>query len=807
MCGAVGCGGRPTFGKTPAVNRLPALVLLVLVGCPNPNYTRLYHTEPKAPSLSQEDIEAMKTLGPTLIDQGINFSVYSEAAERIEVLLFDDPESNLPTRQFPLQRFGDVWNLYVEGVGLGQHYGYIAWGSNWHYDPDWRPGTIKGFVADVDAAGARFNPNKLLFDPYGKALHRDHDWSKGSIASGPKRTEVTYGAAAKTVVVKSAYEWSANEAQFRTSRQDPNWVGHRPNDLILYEVHAKGFTASPASGVMYPGTYRGLAEKADYFKDLGITAIELMPIHEKPLDGGYWGYQTLSFFAPELSFASRRQNAEVIDEFKAMVDALHQRGIEVIVDVVFNHTGEGGFWRNKLEFDLTPDPAADEALLNFDAKEVTGLYSYRGLDNHAYYALVPDDPGFYWNDTGVGNQMRANHRPMRKLIVDSLRYYVEEFHVDGFRFDLAAALGVKDLDYKGWVATDSVLQDIVDDPVLQKYNTRLIAEPWSAGGTQVGGFPVSTSRPGYGFGEWNGSFRDFWRRAINEGAPMSYGAGQALTGSSDFYRWNGRKPYHSINFATCHDGFTMYDLFSYAMKQNKCGPLNPVCCDNPFSSFCDRDSGESNNHSRDWGQNAEAVKRQMMRNLFVAMLIAHGTPMLYGGDEWLRTQLGNNNAYSTSADNEYNWFDWGVWESKDDRHRMHDFVRQLVRFRKEHAYAFAPTEYDPVAFAWKTPQNTDMNDAAWARRALMQHYYDGTKGKELAILINMEDGAVDFTLPTGRSWARVIDTQQYFDDPATLTSLGIALKASGNITLAQPMAVPGPTYGVQSRSIVVLEAQ
>ena len=428
--------------------RLPSLLLLLpLIGCPNTgDYARLYHTEAKAPSIDAADIEALKTLGPTLVDKGINFSVYSEAAERIEVLLFDDPESERPTRQFPLQRFGDVWNIYVEGIGVGQHYGYIAFGSNWKYDEKWVPGQITGFVADVDETGARFNPNKLLFDPYGKALHRDHDWSKGSVASGPKRTEVTYGASAKTVVVKSAYTWSDTETAWRDQRQDENWVGHKWSDLIIYETHPKGFTASPASGVQHPGTYLGIAEKADYFKDLGVNAVELMPIHEKPLDGGYWGYATLSFFAPEISYSSRQKLNEVMDEFKGMVDALHQRGIEVILDVVYNHTGEGGFWRNKLEFDLSPDPSTDSAVVNFDPKEVAGLYSYRGLDNAAYYGLSPDNQT-YWNNTGVGNEMRTNHRPFRKLTIDSLRYFVEEFHVDGFRFDLAPVLGEKDKDY------------------------------------------------------------------------------------------------------------------------------------------------------------------------------------------------------------------------------------------------------------------------------------------------------------------------------------------------------------------------
>ena len=788
-----------------------AVVALGLFGCEPGSGARLYRTEPRAPSLTAPQIENLETLGATLVDKGVNFAVYSERADRIEVLLFDDPESNEPTRQFPLERFGDVWNLYVEGLGPGQHYGFVAWGPNWKYDPTWFPGSIKGFEADVDADGNRFNPNKLLFDPYARALHRDHDWLKGNLASGPRRTEVTYGAASKSVIVQSRYEWSAEEDAWRQKRQDPEWAGHRWQDMILYEVHPKGFTASSASGVLHPGTYLGFAEKADYLKDLGVTAVELMPVFEKPLDGGYWGYQTLNFFAAELSFASRRQLHEVMDEFKKMVDELHKRGIEVILDVVYNHTGEGGFWRNKLQFDASPDRSLDAQVVNFDPKEVAGLYSYRGLDNQAYYALSPDNQG-YWNNTGVGNETRCNHRPMRRLIIDSLRFWVEEMHVDGFRFDLAPILGEKDKDYNTWDdPRNTVLQDIIDDPVLQKHNVRIIAEPWSLIGAYVGAFPTAKDKPGAGWYEWNGRFRDWWRAFVNDdnwklNSTEVKDGGFLMTGSYDWFNWNGRRPYHSVNFVTVHDGFTLYDLFSYNQKQNKCGPLNPICCSEPFSPFCEFESGESNNRSRDWGQSAEPFKRQLMRNLFVAMMISHGTPMLYGGDEWLRTQLGNNNAYSTGADNPFNWFDWGVWEASDEKHRMRDFVRQLTRFRKEHGYALAPAAYGAGApFAWKSPANTDQVD--WGGKAVMMHYHDKTKGPELAILINMETGPVDFTLPAGRTWKRLLDTQEYFDLPATLQAQGKDARASNNISLDAPEPISGATYGVPTRSIVVLESK
>ncbi len=810
--------------RTPLI----ALAAVVLISCEPVDGARLYKTSPKATSLDAAAIERLEFLGPTIVDKGVNFGIYSERAERIELLLFDNPEAALPTRQFPMERFGNVWNLHVEGIGVGQHYGFIAWGPNWPYDPAWKPGTVVGFKADVDSEGNRFNPNKLLWDPYSKAIHRDHDWSKGSLATGPARAESTFAAASKSIVVQSRYAWSDNETTYRTRRQDENTPGHRWNDVILYELHPKGFTASAASGVEHPGTWRGLGEKVAYLKDLGVTAVHLMPPFEKPQEGGYWGYSTLSFFIAENTYSFRQEQHEIIDEFKWMVDQFHQADIEVYLDVVYNHTGEGGFWRDRLAFDFNPDNSIPPTLINVDPKEVVGLYNFRGFDNAAYYALT-DDKQSYVNNTGVGNGMRCNHTPFRKLIVDSLRYWVDEMHVDGFRFDLAPVLGERDLQYYVWEdPKNTVLQDIADDPILQKYNTRLISEPWGAGGydlglswngpnnnefsngwgTRIGLFPNSTNKPGTGWGEWNGRFRDWWRsfwniddfklnsREVKDG-------GFFLVGSPDWYRWNNRKPYHSVNFVTVHDGFTMYDLFSYDLKQNHCGPLNPICCTEPNSAWCEINSGESHNRSKSWGD--EAIKRQLMRNMFVALLISQGTPLLWSGDEWMRTQLGNNNAYSTRADNPYNWMDWGVWESNDDRHRMHDFVKQMIAFRKSHQYAFAPLEYEGNApFAWKSAQNTDQ--VAWDSKQLMMHFYDPSRGPELAVLINGEGGDVTFSLPQGRAWKRVIDTQSYFDLPETLVAQNRPQRDSNNIWLTGGEAVSTADYTVKARTVVVLEA-
>ncbi|MHB8873179.1 MAG: alpha-amylase family glycosyl hydrolase [Myxococcaceae bacterium] len=849
---------------------IPLLCAALAFGCPNESSPRLYRTADQPPpglvtdrpvslldeagpakvELTREGIRALRHLGPSLMEdaeggfRGVNFSVYSQRADKVRLLLFDDPESNRATQQFDMTRVGDVWNLFVEGVGLGQHYGFIAWGPNWQENADWYPGSIFGFNADVDTAGNRFNPNKLLFDPYCRAFHRKHDWSKGSAGTGPHRAELDYGAAMKCVVVKSQYAWSPEEEQWRKNRQDPAWSGHRAEDAILYEVHVKGFTMNSASGVEHFGTYRGFAEKADYFKDLGITTVALLPPFEKALDAGYWGYNTLAFFSPELSYASRRQQAEVIDEFKFMVEELHKRGIEVLIDVVYNHTGEGGLWRQKIK-----QGQAVSDLVNLDPEELASLFSYRGLDNASYYALAQGNNKLYSNQTGVGNETRCNNSPMRRLIVDSARFWVEEMHVDGFRFDLAPVLGEKDLEY--WLQDDprnTVLQDIIDDPVLQKYNVRVIAEPWGGGGGgfQLGNFPNSTGVPGYGWGEWNGHFRDWWRSFANaKGGYQTAGVTAdeyfklnsqvwdgyksvrndgyfVMNGSRGYFEPSKRKPYHSVNFITIHDGFTMYDMLSFDAKRNDCSPLNPICCENQLSPYCDeaRKSGEDNNRSRNWGMDGEDLKRQQMRNFFVAMMIGHGTPLLYGGDEWMRTQLGNNNTYTPEADNPYSWFDWGSWEAKDERWRMHDFVRQLIKFRKEHAYAFVRAEYEaePVkSYGWKNAQGADMAPTDWDKRQVMIHYKDPGKGPELAILINFEvdmldlkkDMPVNFTLPGlsgGRGWKRVVDTQLYFDSPAYLSGSALPLRSSANVNLKAPVAVPA-TYEVKGKSIVILEAR
>ena len=326
----------------------------------------------------------------------------------------------------------------------------------------------------------------------------------------------------------------------------------------------------------------------------------------------------------------------------------------------------------------------------------------------------------------------------------------------------------------------------------------------------MGNFPASTTQEGGGWGEWNANYRDWWRSFVNDDAwalNTTEGAadgGFTLTGSAGHFEDDGRRPYHAVNFVTVHDGFTMYDLFSYDNKQNGCGPLNPVCCSDPTSSWCDFDSGEDHNRSRSWGE--EGDKRLMMRNLFAAMMVSHGTPLILGGDEWLRSQHGNNNAYSTLADNSANWYQWGTWQANDERNRMFDFVRGVIQVRKDNLHAFAPETYGGGApFAWKSAANTEPPD--WGSRHLMQHYYDASAGPELLILINLERSERTFQLPAGRTWERLVDTQAWFDGDEYFGQSGDDRRASANVSLDAPEAVSSADYVAAQSSIVILRAR
>ena len=819
--------------------------------CDDSDKVRVFDSSPLAPSYSKlTSNDYFDILGATIIDKGVNFAVYSKNATRIEVLIFDseNPDTDQPLIHIPMikDENSNIWTLYVQGIGVGTHYGYIAFGPNWPYDPEFfsKRGAT-GFITDCDANGNRFNPNKLLIDPYTRRIHRDFDWGSGNPASGTARDVNDWKAAAKSVVIKSEYVWSDNEAKWRENRMKGDaFLGHGVNDAIYYEAHPKGFTMK-AIDISNPGTWKGIGEKAQYLADLGITALELMPVAEKPDDGTYWGYNTIAFFAPEQRFATsinqKRING-VHDEFKEMVDKLHQAGIEVILDVVYNHTGEGGFWRSKIgsnDFDYGTQS-------NFDDATAATIYSFRGLDNSEYYHLTElngSPNSGYLDQTGVGNQMRTNNKPFRRFILDNLRFWVNEMHVDGFRFDLASILGVDDANVWGdngyWFnfAKNTVLQDIIDDPELAKYNTRFIAEPWDIAHYAIGGFPVSSKGDKRAWSEWNGRFRDMVRRFVNWDDPRlnsddtippywegGLTMGDLLTGSSKMFGDDGRRPYNSVNFITAHDGFTLYDLVTYRNKKNGCGILNPICCKDRYNAFCDFTSGaKDDNYSRPWcaeGQSDamendhvnsmgvcehnkdEITKRQMIRNFFAFMMISHGSPMLLGGDEYMRTQFGNNNAYSDSADNEFNWFRWGDWLSDNAAVRMHHFVRDLIKIRKTFRVHLSPTEYSSQYFQWWNPTGKTDSDV-WSGKSIAMYYPKRDETPELFVIINMETSDVNFPLPDG-DWKVLADTQSYYDYDVFNNDPSLDKAATYNSNVDEGINTVRSTYGAKSRTIVIL---
>jgi glycogen operon protein len=566
-------------------------------------------------------------LGANWDGGGTNFSIFSEHAERVELCLFNDAgdEERVEVRN----RRALNWHCYLPGVGPGQRYGYRVYGR---YAPE---------------AGLRFNPAKLLIDPYAKAIEGTVDWEHDANvlpyvpgldedADLEPDDEDDSAAVPKSVVIDDAFLWE----------------GDRPPrvpfaDTIIYETHVKGFTMRhPDVREDLRGTYAGLASEpaVEYLRDLGVTAVELLPVHHISdeaflFDRGlhnYWGYSTIGYFAPHSEYAATGRRGEQVREFKGMVKALHRAGIEVILDVVYNHTGEGNH--------LGP------------------MLSFKGVDNTAYYRLIPEDPRFYMDFTGTGNSLNPVHPSVLRLIMDSLRYFVIDCHVDGFRFDLASALAREFFDVD---RLSAFFDTIHQDPVLSQ--VKLIAEPWDVGpgGYQVGNFPILWS-------EWNGvyrdSMRDFWRGHAGVGEFAS-----RLAGSADLYKSDGRDPFASINFITAHDGFTLRDLVSYETKRNQANG---------------EDNQDGTDDNRAWNCGVEgdtddagilALRERQQRNFLTTLFVSQGTPMLLGGDERSRTQHGNNNAWC--QDNQLSWYDWGEDLGAE---RMREFTRRLIRLRREH---------------------------------------------------------------------------------------------------------------------------
>ena len=553
-------------------------------------------------------------LGASVGPSGVNFSLYSHKASQVELLLFDRVDDSIPPRVITLDpekhRTYHYWHIFVPQLGPGQIYAYRVHGS---FDPN---------------NGLRFDPSKVLLDPYGRGIVVPQDYSRRA-AERPGGNTAT---AMKSVVVDaSSYDWEGDKP-----------LRHPSSQTVIYEMHVRGFTQNPNSGIPADirGTFRGLIEKIPYLQNLGITAVELLPIFQfDPQDCpaglvNYWGYAPVSFFAPHQAYSSRRDPLGPVDEFRDMVKALHRAGIEVILDVVFNHTAEG----------------------NRSGPTI----SFRGIDNTVYYVLEPDQSR-YANYSGTGNTLNANHSVVRRMIVDSLRYWVQEMHVDGFRFDLASILA---RDSSGLVLSNPpVLWDIESDPTLA--GTKMIAEAWDAAGLyQVGSFI------GDSWKEWNGLFRDNVRDFFRGGEGSLRRFADCLVGSHEIYRHKGREAEQSVNFVTCHDGFTLNDLVSYNQKHNDANRDN------------NRDGADDN---RSWNCGAEGptddreierLRNRQVKNFLTATVLSLGLPMLLMGDEVRRTQLGNNNFYC--HDNEANWFDWSLLEKHPDVYR---FVRLLLARR------------------------------------------------------------------------------------------------------------------------------
>jgi isoamylase len=669
-------------------------------------------------------------LGATWTGEGTNFAIFSENAEAVDLCLFDETGDETRIRLPEVTNY--VWHGYVPGVGPGQRYGFRVHGP---YEPK---------------RGHRFNARKLLIDPYAKAIEGDvcfgseiFGYPMDNFANRDRDLERANGddafAIPKCIVVDPSFDWQDD--------RHPDIPWHK---TVIYEVHVKGFTQQhPEIPEELRGTYAGFAHPAAiaHLKSLGITAVELLPVHHYNaypshlISVGlhnYWGYDSLGYFAPYSEYSASGKKGAQVNEFKQMVKALHQAGIEVILDVVYNHTGEGNH--------LGP------------------TFSLRGIDNAAYYRLVENNPRFYMDFTGCGNSLNVRHPQILKLIMDSLRYWVEEMHVDGFRFDLASALARELYDVDNLAAFFDIIHQ---DPVLSV--TKLIAEPWDLGegGYHVGNFPLWWS-------EWNGKYRDtmrdFWRAQHCRLGEFAF----RFTGSSDLYQANGKLPHASINFVTAHDGFTLNDLVSYNEKHNEANGEG------------NRD-GESYNRSWNCGIEGETqdqvillLRSQQQRNLLATLLLSQGVPMLLGGDELGRTQKGNNNTYC--QDNEIAWYNWDLRQKNAD---LCKFTHDLIAFRQQHPifcrrHWFQGREIHGsgvVDIAWFNPDGTPISDHEWHDVAVkaIGIFLNGEElitpdeqGRRVIddsflLLFNAYDDVREFSIPPTierKEWRVLLDTKE-----------------------------------------------
>lgn len=641
--------------------------------------------------------------GACVASNGVSFTINSHGATRCTLLLFK-PQAPKPYARIPFPdsyRIGDTYSMLVYDIKPDEF--EYAFSFDGPYEP------AKGFL---------FNEENVLLDPYSRAVTGQRKW--GEKPEGGKDFEY------RARVVKSSFDWG-NIKQLEQPFED----------LVIYEIHVRGYTKDKSSGVSAPGTFAGLKDKIPYLKDLGINAVELMPIFEfdemesaRVVDGvqlyNYWGYNTVSFFAPNTSYAFNEEHNHEGDELKSLIKALKENGIEVILDVVFNHTAEGN--------------------------EMGPCFSFKGIDNNVYYMLTPD--AHYYNFSGCGNVMNCNHPVVRNFIIDCLRHWAIEYRVDGFRFDLASILG---RDQNGApMANPPILESLAFDPVLGKM--KLIAEAWDAGGLyQVGSFP-SWNR----WAEWNGRYRDDMRSFLKGDDGMAGNAITRITGSRDLYSPESRGHKASVNFLTCHDGFTLYDLYSYNEKHNEKNGWNNTDGDNNGHSWNCGAEGETDD------PNVNGLRRRLIKNAFAALLCSRGPAMFFAGDEFCNTQFGNNNAYC--QDNIISWLDWGRLEEFKE---IHDFVRHMIQFRKEHPILRKMTKPSSCQFPEISVHNgTPFNASTDYKTKLIGIMYAGRNEEDT------EDDIVFYcmnayweplvmqlpVLPNGKHWHVDTNTNaEYFD--------------------------------------------
>jgi glycogen operon protein len=654
---------------------------------------------------------------------GVNFALFSRHAQSVHLVLYREGHEE-PLAELPLDpavnKTGDVWHIFVQGLGPDVLYGYRVSGP---FNP---------------RAGHRFNQRAILLDPYARAVSGGNRWGCPDIPHGAATGKPAGRLTRRGRVVADDFDWEGDTPPGTPLAQ-----------TVLYELHVRGYTRHPSSGVQYPGTFLGLAEKIPYLKSLGVSAVQLMPVmefdeldqtHRNPVTGellkNYWGYSPLSYFAPKASYAADAGNQ--LREFKEMVKALHRAGIEVILDVVYNHTCEGN--------------------------EHGPALSFRGLDNAIYYLL--DREGRYYNFSGCGNTLNCNHPVVRDLVLDSLACLVGELHVDGFRFDLAAVLG-RGTD--GKVLDDPpLLRHIAEHPVLA--GVKLLAEPWDAAGlSHLGKFPAWGR-----WAEYNGWYRDDVRRFINGEPAATAGMAKRICGSLDLYGEAARHPHHSVNFVTCHDGFTLNDLVSYSQKHNWAnGENNQDGWNHNFSFNCGHEGPTDR-------PDVNALRQRQMRNFLTMLLVSQGVPALLMGDEFGRTQQGNNNAYC--QDNDISWVDWSLARKNAGLLR---FTRMMLALRGRH-FAVGRDEF-VNRVSW---HGTKVGDPDWTgqARALAFHLHGGHCRQGLYVLFNASADWQRFHLP-GRGWRRLVDTNLPVPDDIVEESDAVWLRPDDHYVAAPRSAV------------------